>query len=131
MYFYQCSECENIVFSKEEKELKCCDKVMEKILPNQVLDGEELEDIHYLEVRKIGALYSLICEAEHPMVDVHHLEYAILETNKSVYFKRLSLDDFSTVDFLVGPEEEYVNAYLFCNQFGLIEAAGFQDLTKE
>ena len=131
MYFYQCKKCENIVFSKEEKELKCCGEVMEQILPNQVLDGEEQEDIHYLTVRKVGALYSLITLGEHPMLEVHRLTFALLQTSKGIYYKELSLDDYSTVDFLVGPEEEYVNAYLYCNQFGLIEAAKFDDLTKQ
>lgn len=127
MYFYKCKECENIVFSKVEKELICCNKTMEKILPNQVLDGEEQEDIHYLKVRKIGALYSLMCEADHPMLEVHHLEFAILETKNSFYYRSLKQNDYPSIDFLIGPDEEYQNAYVYCNLFGLIEAQAFEE----
>lgn len=129
MFFYQCEECGNVVFSQEEKELVCCEKKMSLLLPNQVLDGEELEDIHYLNVRKIGVLYSLFFESDHPMLEVHHLDFALIETNKGFHYRKLSLEDLSSIDFLVGTDEEYVNAYVYCNQFGLIEAAKLIDLT--
>ena len=127
MYFYKCKECENIVFSKVEKELTCCNNTMEEILPNQVLEGEELEDIHYLKVRKIGALYTLMCEADHPMLEVHRLEFAILETKNSFYCRFLKPNDYPSIDFLIGPDEEYQNAYVYCNSFGLIEAQAFEE----
>ena len=131
MYFYKCKECENIVFSKVQKDLMCCGNKMEEILPNQVLEGEEQEDIHYLKVRKIGALYTLSCEADHPMLAVHHLEFAILETTKSFYCRFLGLEDFPSIDFLIGPDEEYQSAYVYCNSFGLIEAQEFEDKTLQ
>ena len=127
MYFYKCKECENVVFSKVQKDLMCCDNKMEEILPNQVLEGEEQEDIHYLKVKKIGALYTLYCEADHPMLAVHHLEFAILETKNSFYCRFLNLDDYPSIDFLIGPDEEYKTAYIYCNEFGLIEAQEFED----
>lgn len=129
MFFYQCNECDNIVFSKNEKNIECCKKEMVRILPNQVLEGEEMEDIHFLRIRKIGVLVSLEFEAPHPMLEVHHLKFAILETDKGFYYRDYNPGD-TGMDFLIHNEEQIINAYVFCNQFGLIEAACIDDLTK-
>ena len=118
MKIYRCLKCDNIVINYFiDKNLKCCDEDMVELIPNSA-EGES--DIHNPLIRRIGNLVTVtVGEKLHPMVDVHHLDFVILETDKSIYYRKLELEKVPVVDFLVLNEETVIRAYAYCNNHEL------------
>ena len=118
MKIYRCLNCENIVVARnEDKVLKCCDEEMVELIPNSN-DGEQ--NIHIPQIRRIGNLVTIKVGLEpHPMIDVHHLEFVILATNKGIYYRKLEIESVPRVDFLVLNDEEIICAYAYCNNHEL------------
>lgn len=118
MKVYRCLNCENVVVAyNDEKKPKCCDEEMMELITNST-EGEN--DIHVPVIRRIGSLVTIkIGEKAHPMVDVHHLMFVILETNKGIYYKELAIENEPVVDFLIFNDEEIIRAYAYCNDHEL------------
>ena len=101
----------------DDKKIKCCDEEMLELIPNSA-EGEK--DIHVPLIRRIGSLVTIsVGEKPHPMVDVHHLEFVLLETDKGLYYKKLELDSEPIVDFLLLNDENIIRAYAYCNDHEL------------
>ena len=118
MKVYRCLKCEEIVIMRDDdKKIKCCDEEMLELIPNSA-EGEK--DIHVPLIRRIGSLVTIsVGEKPHPMVDVHHLEFVLLETDKGLYYKKLELDSEPIVDFLLLNDENIIRAYAYCNDHEL------------
>lgn len=118
MTFYKCKECDQ-VFTRlvsQNKEMVCCDSVIEELVVNT---NEEDAQQHKPNIRKIGNFITITLEENHPMVDIHHIEFICLETNQGFQFKHLPLDKQPKVQFVLGNEEEIINVYLYCNLHSL------------
>ena len=61
----------------------------------------------------------VVGSVEHPMLDVHYIEWIILETNKGFHKYDLKPGERPRGEFLLGEGEEVVAAYEYCNLHGL------------
>lgn len=130
MKFYYCPNCNEIViFRNEGKIVNCCEEEMVELLPNQ---NEEDCLAHKPIIRRIGNLVTvLIGDNPHPMVDVHNIDFIILETDKGAYYKKLTLNDAAIADFLVHNKEVVKCAYTYCNNHFLWMGDKIEDYNKE
>ena len=130
MKFYHCQNCNEIViFRNEAKSIKCCEEEMVELLPNQ---NEEEASNHKLIVRKFGNLVTvLVGETPHPMVDVHNIDFIILETDKGFYYKKLNISEDAIADFLIHNQETLKRVYAYCNIHNLWMTGVVNDYTKD
>ena len=59
---------------------------------------------------------------EHPMLDVHYIEWIALETKKGAQFKKLAPGEAPKASFLLTEDDELVAVYEYCNLHGLWKA---------
>ena len=116
--FYICPHCGNIVEMVHDAGVKpfCCGQQMDRLVPNTVeASGEKhipavtLRD-HLVEVN-VGSV-------DHPMVDVHWIEWVQLVTDKGSHRKWLNPGEAPQVKFLLEGEKPLA-VYAYCNLHGL------------
>ena len=116
--FYICPHCGNIVEMVHDAGVKpfCCGQKMDELIPNSVdASGEK----HVPAVKVDGGIVEVnVGSVDHPMVDVHWIEWVQLVTDKGSCRKRLNPGDAPHVKFLLG-DEKPVAVYAYCNLHGL------------
>ena len=116
--FYICSHCGNIVEMVHDAGVKpfCCGQKMNELIPNTVdASGEK----HIPTVKVEGNTVEVnVGSVDHPMVDVHWIEWVQLVTNKGSYRKWLNPGEAPNVKFLLSKEKP-VAVYAYCNLHGL------------
>ena len=116
--FYICRTCGNLVgmINSSGVTMICCGKPMEALVPNTVEASGE-KHIPAVTVEN-GIVNVQIGSVEHPMVDVHYIEWVYLQTENGG--QRISLAPGQTpqVKFLLG-DEKPVAVYAYCNIHGL------------
>ena len=116
--FYICPHCGNIVEMVHDAGVKpfCCGQKMNELIPGSVeASGEKHIPVvhlgeHIVEVN-VGSV-------DHPMMDVHWIEWVQLVTDKGSYRKWLNPGEAPNVKFLLG-EEKPIAVYAYCNLHGL------------
>jgi len=116
--FYICPHCGNIVEMVHDAGVKpfCCGQKMNELVPNTVeASGEK-----HIPAVKVGeaSVEVNVGSVDHPMVDVHWIEWVKLVTNKGSYRKWLNPGEAPNVTFLLG-EEKPLAVYAYCNLHGL------------
>ena len=116
--FYLCSHCGNIVEMVHDVGVKpfCCGQEMKELIPNTV-DASGEKHIPVVKVCE-GIVEVNVGSVDHPMVDVHWIEWIQLVTDKGSYRKWLNPSEAPNVKFLLG-EEKPVAVYAYCNLHGL------------
>lgn len=120
--FYVCKHCGNIIIYVKNAGVPviCCGEKMVEIVPN-TSDGAG--EKHVPVVTKDGNTVTVkVGSVEHPMLDVHFIEWIALATNKGCYTKRLKPGQEPVAKFVLDADEEVVNAYEYCNLHGLWKA---------
>jgi superoxide reductase len=119
--FYICRTCGNLVnvINASGVPMMCCGKPMEALEPNTVEASGE-KHIPAVTVEE-GAVHVMIGSVEHPMVDVHYIEWVYLETDKGGAFKHLAPTDAPEVVFAIA-DEKPIAVYAYCNLHGLWKA---------
>ena len=116
--FYICPHCGNIVEMVHDAGVKpfCCGQKMNELIPNTVdASGEK----HIPTVKVEGNTVEVnVGSVDHPMVDVHWIEWVQLVTDKGSYRKWLNPGEAPNVKFLLS-EEKPVAVYAYCNLHGL------------
>jgi len=116
--FYICPHCGNIVEMVHDAGVNpfCCGQKMNALMPNTVeASGEK----HIPAVKVDEAKVEVnVGSVDHPMVDVHWIEWVQLVTDQGSYRKWLNPGDAPNVTFLLG-EEKPVAVYAYCNLHGL------------
>lgn len=84
------------------------DAAQEKHVPAVVVDGNTIRVT-------VGSV-------EHPMLDVHYIQWIVLETKKGFEVKYLVPDTAPYAEFIVADGDEPVAAYEYCNLHGLWKA---------
>lgn len=116
--FYICPHCGNIVEMVHDAGVKpfCCGQKMNELIPGSVeASGEK----HIPTVKVEGNTVEVnVGSVDHPMVDVHWIEWVQLVTNKGSYRKWLNPGEAPNVKFLLS-EEKPVAVYAYCNLHGL------------
>ena len=116
--FYICAHCGNIVEMVHDAGVPviCCGQKMDELVPNSVeASGEKhipAVTVHeeYVEVN-VGSV-------DHPMVDVHWIEWVQLLTDKGSYRHYLNPGEAPYVKFQLGSEKPLA-VYAYCNLHGL------------
>ena len=116
--FYICPHCGNIVEMVHDAgvPLVCCGQKMDRLVPGAVeASGEK-----HIPVVKVsdGMVEVNVGSVDHPMVDVHWIEWVQLNTDKGSYRKRLNPGEAPNVKFLLC-DEKPLAVYAYCNLHGL------------
>ena len=116
--FYICPHCGNLVEMVHDAGVKpfCCGQKMNELIPNTVEASGE-KHIPAVKVGE-GVVEVNVGSVDHPMVDVHWIEWVQLVTDKGSYRKWLNPGEAPNVKFLLG-EEKPVAVYAYCNLHGL------------
>ena len=116
--FYICPHCGNIVEMVHDSGVKpfCCGQKMNELVPNTVeASGEK----HIPAVKVEGSIVEVnVGSVDHPMVDVHWIEWVQLVTDKGSYRKVLNPGEAPNVKFLLNDEKPEA-VYAYCNLHGL------------
>ncbi len=117
MKFYRCTNCDQVYMKllDQKKEMSCCEVCTEEIQENTT--PEDL-DAHKPNIRKIGNFVTISLE-NHPMVDIHYIEFICMETNQGFQFKKIALDTPPKVDFILAKDEDIKTVYIYCNLHSL------------
>ena len=117
--FYRCSMCGQIVEMIEKKAcpVMCCGKPMEEIVPGTT-DASLEKHVPVWEVRD-GKVFVTVGAAEHPMLDVHYIEWIVLQTKDGVQRKALKPGDAPKAVFALLEGDEVEAVYAYCNLHSL------------
>ena len=116
--FYICPHCRNIAEMVYDTDipLHCCGDKMEELRPGTV---EASTEKHIPEVKvDRGVVEVNVGSVDHPMVQVHWIEWVQLVTDQGSYRKFLKPGQTPRVSFLLG-EEKPLAVYAYCNLHGL------------
>ena len=116
--FYICSHCGNIVEMVKDDGVKpvCCGQPMDELVPNTVeASGEK----HKPDVKVEGNVVTVnVGSINHPMEEVHWIEWVQLNTDKGSYRKELNPGQAPNVSFILN-DEKPLGVYAYCNLHGL------------
>ena len=120
--FYRCDTCGNIVekIINGGGPLVCCGKPMEEIIPGTT-DAAVEKHVPVYEV-KDNTVVVTVGEVEHPMLDVHYIEWVSLQTKFGNQRKALKPGDAPKVCFALCEGDEVQAVYAYCNLHGLWKA---------
>ena len=116
--FYVCPHCGNLVEMVNDAGVKpvCCGQSMNELVPNTVeASGEK----HKPDVKVENGVVSVnVGSVNHPMEEVHWIEWVQLNTDKGSQRKFLKPGEAPNVSFLLG-EDKPLAVYAYCNLHGL------------
>ena len=116
--FYVCAHCGNIVEMIHDAgvSIHCCGQKMDELIPGSV-DASLEKHVPAVNVQESSVEVN-VGSVEHPMVDVHWIEWVQLQTNKGSYRHYLNPGDAPHVKFLLN-DEKPLAVYAYCNIHGL------------
>ena len=119
--FYVCPHCGNIVEMVHDAGVNpvCCGQKMKELIPGSVdASGEK----HVPAVKVDGNVVEVnVGSVDHPMVDVHWIEWVELVSDKGIQRKYLNPGEAPNVKFILG-DEKPLAVYAYCNLHGLWKA---------
>ena len=119
--FYICPHCGNIVEMVHDAGVSpvCCGQKMNELIPNSVdASGEK----HVPAVKVDGNVVEVnVGTVDHPMVDVHWIEWVALVSDKGIQRKYLNPGEAPKVSFHLVDEKPQA-VYAYCNLHGLWKA---------
>ncbi len=116
--FYICPHCGNLVEMVNDAGVTpiCCGQKMTELVPNTVEASGE-KHIPAVSVEN-GVVTVNVGSVNHPMEDVHYIEWVYLKTEQGGYRKHLQPGEAPQVTFHLGGEKP-VAVYAYCNLHGL------------
>ena len=116
--FYICPHCGNLVEMVNDAGVNpvCCGQKMKELVPNTVEASGE-KHIPAVTVGE-GIVEVNVGSVDHPMVDVHWIEWVQLITDKGSCRKWLNPGEAPNVKFLLD-DEKPLAVYAYCNLHGL------------
>lgn len=117
--FFKCKHCGQIIAVVKETMVPiiCCGEKMEEIIPG-VSDGAFEKHVPVVSIDG-DTVTVRVGEIDHPMVDVHYIEWIALETKTGNQRKKLNPSDHPQAVFKMVEGDEVVCAYAYCNLHGL------------
>ena len=122
MKLYKCEVCGNIVERVKESgvPVMCCGRPMKEMVPG-VSDGAA--EKHVPVIRQEGNKVIVeVGSVEHPMADVHHIEWIVLESEKGFQRRNLLPGEVPRAEFILADDDKAVAAYEYCNLHGFWKA---------
>ena len=120
--FLICNRCGNIVAAVKESgvNVMCCGEKMQQIIPGTVEASVEKHIPVYCVKENIVEVE--VGSVEHPMQDVHYIEWISIQTKQGNQRKTLKPGDAPKTLFALVPGDEVVAVYAYCNLHGLWKA---------
>ena len=120
--FLICNRCGNIVAAVKESgvSVMCCGEKMQQIIPGTVEASVEKHIPVYTVKENIVEVE--VGSVEHPMQDVHYIEWISIQTKQGNQRKTLKPGDAPKISFALVPGDEVVAVYAYCNLHGLWKA---------
>ena len=120
--FLICNRCGNIVAAVKESgvSVMCCGEKMQQIIPGTVEASVEKHIPVYTVKENIVEVE--VGSIEHPMQDVHYIEWISIQTKQGNQRKTLKPGDAPKTSFALVPGDEVVAVYAYCNLHGLWKA---------
>ena len=122
MKFYQCKGCGKIaiVLKPSACPTKCCGEPMVEMVPGET---DAALEKHVPVIERTGSSVKVsVGSVAHPMLEEHHIEWIVLETNQGFTQKKLAVEGKPEATFQLSLDEEPVAAYEFCNLHGFWKA---------
>ena len=122
MKFYICETCGNIITHVNASGVPvfCCGKKMAELIPGTV---DAAVEKHVPVYRVEGNLVSVkVGSVEHPMLDVHSIQWIAVESKQGVQIKYLQPGQAPEAVFSLVEGDELVAVYEYCNLHGLWKA---------
>lgn len=120
MNFFKCTKCGKIIALVDGiKSIPtvCCGEPMMELVPN-TQDGAH--EKHIPVVEQEGNIVTVrIGEVEHPMLDVHYIQWVALRTNLGNQRKLLTPNEKPVVKFVLAENERVLEVLEYCNIHGL------------
>ena len=122
MKFQVCEHCGNSIQFVKDKgvPVMCCGQKMKELIPG-VSDGAHEKHVPAVKVEGNKVIVE-VGSVEHPMLDVHYIEWIILESEKGFQKVDLKPDQAPRAEFLLADDDKPVAAYEYCNLHGLWKA---------
>lgn len=117
--FYRCNICGKIIGILKDTKVPtiCCGQEMNKLVANTVDASNEK---HVPVVTVEGNIVTVdVGSVEHPMEDVHYIEWIYLQTEKGGQRKCLWPGDKPRASFALTDDDKLIAAYEYCNLHGL------------
>lgn len=117
--FYRCAHCGQIILKVKETAVPvvCCGQPMKLLTPNTT---DAANEKHVPVVSQEGNVVKVkVGSVTHPMLDVHYIEWIVLETTNGYQVKILKPGQEPEATFVLVEGEEVVNAYEYCNLHSL------------
>ena len=117
--FFRCNHCGNIAIKVVDSgvPLVCCGEEMELLLPD-TQDAALEKHVPFVTVDDRN-IHVQIGSVEHPMIDVHYIQFICLLTDKGYQIHPLTYSDEPCCDFTLGEGEIAKAVYEYCNVHGL------------
>ena len=119
MKFYVCKHCGNIItyLNNAGVPVSCCGEKMSELIPGTT---DAAVEKHVPAVSVNGNVVTVkVGEVEHPMIDVHYIQWIVLETNQGNLIKNLQPNQPPVATFVLADGEQAIAAYEYCNLHGL------------
>ena len=119
MKFYVCKHCGNIVtyLNNAGVPVSCCGEKMSELIPGTT---DAAVEKHVPAVTVDGIVVTVrVGEVTHPMLDVHYIQWIVLETTHGSIIKYLEPNQEPQATFVLADGEKAVSAYEYCNLHGL------------
>ena len=122
MKFYKCKHCGQMVAIVKETGVPiiCCGEPMEEIIAGTT-DAAVEKHVPVYEV-KDNIVTVTVGSVEHPMIDVHYIEWVSLKTKQGNQRKALNPGDVPKVEFAICEGDEVEAVYAYCNLHSLWKA---------
>jgi len=116
MRIFLCNECRQVVkkIGGENNPITCCKQEMVPFQKMNEIVGDD-DSKHTPIIRQVGNFITITIENNHPMIDVHHIEFIMIETNQGFLYKRLSGLETAETEFILAENEEIINVFANCN----------------
>ena len=120
--FFICEHCGNIIEMVKNAgvPVMCCGQKMKELIPGTT-DAAQEKHVPVYEVQ--GNTVSVkVGSVAHPMLDVHYIEWIVLQTKQGVQRKNLKPGDAPEATFALCDGDEVEAVYAYCNLHGLWKA---------
>lgn len=122
MKVYICEHCGNMVELIQDKgvPMHCCGQPMTQLIPG-TSDGAADKHVPVYSING-SEVQVVVGSVEHPMVEVHHIEWIAVETANGIYRKSLQPGQPPKASFVLSAGETVQSVYAYCNLHGLWKA---------
>ena len=122
MKFYICETCGNIITHVNASGVPvfCCGKPMKELVPGTTDAAVEKHvPVYAVEGNTVTVQVGSV---EHPMLDVHFIQWVAVESKEGVQIKYLQPGQAPKAVFALSEGDELVAVYEYCNLHGLWKA---------